>query len=959
MTWVWITVLAAVALSSAVVSLEARQRRFLAHFNEEQTLLQQVQVDLAKGYLHVALAGRANGPYDRAQGMALLDQAGEASRTQFPQLALSVAQFRDLLISRPSDTEPDPRRDADVRIAFAALERQAASLESLVRQDLSVRMRSHARSRSMILWGSGLLLAAVCAALLVAGRARKRAETARRGAETRFRLLFDRSPDGILLIDPATGRILEFNETTHRQLGYTREEFSRLGIADFETVESPEEIRARVARVAREGRSEFETRHRARDGEIKEVLVTAQLGELDGLPVLHCVFRDITLRKQAEAERRDAEARFQAFFEQSPVGMSLTALDGTLDRVNPALCRLLGYSKEELARISFALVTHPDDVAASREWVRSLLAGEREAASGERRYLTKDGRTVWAQVDTTLGRDDHGHPVHFFTHIRDITEQRRAGEAIRESLERTERSRLAMLGAMEDQRRAEGDRDRLATAIDQAAETVLITDAAGGIVYVNPAFEAVTGYTRAEVLGQNASILQSGAQDEAVYRELWESIRSGKTWHGRLLTRKKSGKIFTEDATLSPVHNEAGVITSYVAVKRDITHELAMEAQFLQSQKMEGIGRLAGGVAHDFNNILSVILSCAGFALEGVREGDPLREDILEIEKAGKRAAALTRQLLAFSRKQVMEPVSLDLNRALAEMEKMLRRIIGEDVDLVQVLAPDLGLVRADPGQVEQVIMNLAVNARDAMPDGGKLTVETSNVELDEEYTKSHVGAVPGPHVMVAISDSGVGMDEQTLTRLFEPFFTTKGLGKGTGLGLSTVYGIVKQSGGSIFVYSEPGQGTTFKLFFPRESLDALPAAQAPSAPTRAGGSETVLLVEDDQAVRNLARRVLDGAGYTVLPAANGGEALLICEQHPGKIHLVLSDVVMPLMGGQALVERLAKVRPGIKALFMSGYTDNAIVHHGDLDPGTHFIGKPFTQAGIVQKVRDVLDAGL
>ena len=639
--------------------------------------------------------------------------------------------------------------------------------------------------------------------------------------------------------------------------------------------------------------------------------------------------------------------------------MSMTALDGTLDRVNPALCRLLGYSKEELARISFALVTHPDDVAASREWVRSLLAGEREAASGEKRYLTKDGRTVWAQVDTTLGRDDHGHPVHFFTHIRDITEQRRAGEAIRESLGRTERSRLAMLGAMEDQRRAEGDRGRLAMAIDQAAETVLITDAAGAIIYVNPAFEAVTGYRRAEVLGQNASILQGGAQDEVVYRELWESIRSGKTWHGRLLTRKKSGKIFTEDATLSPVHDEAGVITSYVAVKRDITHELAMEAQFLQSQKMEGIGRLAGGVAHDFNNILSVILSSAGFALDGVREGDPLREDILEIEKAGKRAAALTRQLLAFSRKQVMEPVSLDLNRALAEMEKMLRRIIGEDVDLVQVLAPDLGLVRADPGQVEQVIMNLAVNARDAMPDGGKLTVETSNVELDEEYTKSHVGAVPGAHVMVAISDSGVGMDEQTLTRLFEPFFTTKGLGKGTGLGLSTVYGIVKQSGGSIFVYSEPGQGTTFKLFFPRESLDALPAAQAPAAPTRARGSETVLLVEDDQAVRNLARRVLDGAGYTVLAAANGGEALLICEQHPGKIHLVLSDVVMPLMGGQALVERLAKVRPGIKALFMSGYTDNAIVHHGDLDPGTNFIGKPFTQAGLAQKVRDVLDAGL
>jgi two-component system cell cycle sensor histidine kinase/response regulator CckA len=507
-----------------------------------------------------------------------------------------------------------------------------------------------------------------------------------------------------------------------------------------------------------------------------------------------------------------------------------------------------------------------------------------------------------------------------------------------------------------ERKRAEAERERLGMAIDQAAETVVVTDAAGTILYVNPAFHRTTGYTAEEAVGQNPRILKSGKQDPAIYRELWETLAAGKTWSGRLVNRKKSGEFFTEEATISPVREATGAIVSYVAVKRDITRDLELMDQLLQSQKMESIGRLAGGVAHDFNNILSVILSCAGFALEELREGDPLREEILEIEKGGKRAAALTRQLLAFSRKQLLQPVSLDLNRSLAEMEKMLRRIIGEDVELVQVLAPDLGLTRADSGQVEQVVMNLAVNARDAMPTGGKLTIETSNVTLDEEYAARHAGAKPGSHVMVAVTDSGVGMDERTLARIFEPFFTTKAVGNGTGLGLSTVYGIVQQSGGSIFVHSEIGRGTTFRIFLPREQGLATEVASASRATTGAARGETILVVEDDDSLRRITKRTLERAGYHVLTAANGGEGLLTCEQHAGHIHLVLTDVVMPQMNGREFVERLAKVRPGMKVLFMSGYTDETIVHHGVLNPGTQFIGKPFMQADLLARVRGVLD---
>ncbi len=388
------------------------------------------------------------------------------------------------------------------------------------------------------------------------------------------------------------------------------------------------------------------------------------------------------------------------------------------------------------------------------------------------------------------------------------------------------------------------------------------------------------------------------------------------------------------------------------------TRELSQaQDQFRQAQKMEAVGRLAGGVAHDFNNLLTAITGYSDLLMRSLPEGDRRRSDLEQIKHAADRAARLTRQLLAFSRRQVLQPRVLDLNIVITDVEKMLRRVIGEDIDLLVIPGSGLGRVKADPGQLDQVILNLAVNARDAMPQGGKLTIETADVELDGAHGQQHVAAQPGPYVMLAVSDTGCGMDAETRSHLFEPFFTTKEVGKGTGLGLATVYGIVTQSGGTVSVYSEPGRGTTFKLYLPCvEEAVEWPVPAASPVPL-VEGSETILVVEDEEAVRSLARMVLERKGYTVLEACHGVEALRISERHQGPIALMLTDLIMPELGGRELAGRLAAVRPDTKILYMSGYTDNGIVHQGVLDARTAFLSKPFTPDALARKVREVLDA--
>ncbi len=389
----------------------------------------------------------------------------------------------------------------------------------------------------------------------------------------------------------------------------------------------------------------------------------------------------------------------------------------------------------------------------------------------------------------------------------------------------------------------------------------------------------------------------------------------------------------------------------------DVTEQKGLEEQLLQSQKMEAVGRLAGGVAHDFNNQLTVIMGLSELLLDSLPPAHSNHLDAAEIKHAAEKAASLTAQLLAFSRKQVLRPKVLDLNFMVKDVEKMLCRVLGEDIELETVLDPELGEVRADPAQVEQIIMNLAINARDAMPAGGKLTIETGNVVLDDDYAASHVDVLPGPHVMLSVSDTGHGMDAETKQRIFEPFFTTKELGMGTGLGLSTVYGIVKQSGGNIYVYSEPGQGAAFKVYLPRFTGEK--EVERPRPETEPlHGDETVLLVEDDENVRKLAARFLAAAGYRVIEAGDSAAALAAASGHRGKIHLLLTDVVLPDHNGRELFSLLRESRPAIKALYMSGYTDNAIVHHGVIEPGTIFLQKPFTAAAIAAKVREALANG-
>ncbi len=521
--------------------------------------------------------------------------------------------------------------------------------------------------------------------------------------------------------------------------------------------------------------------------------------------------------------------------------------------------------------------------------------------------------------------------------VRYAMERHRASQALRESQE------------------------SLSRVISSAADAIITKDLNGITTSWNPAAERLFGYSAEEVLGKSLLMLfPPDRMNEE--RQILERIEKGeRVEHFESVRIRKDGRPVQVDLTISPMRNREGRITGASKIARDISAQKEAEEalrkseeQLRQSQKMEAVGQLAGGVAHDFNNLLGVILGCAELISE-CADLIQVRKRAEEIQKAGQRAADLTRQLLAFSRKQMLEPKIIDLNAKVSKMTDMLARLVGEDVEIRTSLPANLGKVRADPSQIEQILMNLVVNAREAMPNGGNITIETENVKLDEAYAGSHTSVLPGSYVMIAVSDSGMGMDAEISAHIFEPFFTTKA--NGTGLGLATVYGAVKQSGGNIWVYSEPGKGTTFKIYLPRVdgAVDGSGGAQRSAATPE--GTETILLVEDSASLRDVTKEFLQIAGYNVVEAKDGKDALRVARMHEERIHLLLTDVVMPGMGGRELANEIKQIHPETRILFMSGYTSNAIVHRGVLDEELSLLTKPFTRSGLTQKVREMLNS--
>ncbi len=516
----------------------------------------------------------------------------------------------------------------------------------------------------------------------------------------------------------------------------------------------------------------------------------------------------------------------------------------------------------------------------------------------------------------------------------------------------------------EDERKTYG---RYREVLYMAADGIISIDQDQRIVLFNGGAEKIFGYDPEEVLGKPITVLLPQEMAETHHRHV-EAFGQGPDQsramgrRERLVGRRKDGTLLNVEVGISKRSENSDLL--YTAVVRDVTqrvededHIAQLNERLNQAQRMEGLGRLAGGVAHDFNNLLTVIMAYSELQIEDLSTNDPRRADLEGILHAARQAADLTRQLLAFSRRQVLELKVLNLNDVVAGIEKMLQRVIGEDLDLAMALTPDLGAVRADPGQLEQVLMNLVVNARDAMPDGGQVTIETAAVELDDAYAKTHSPVVPGPYVLLAVSDTGVGMDEATKNRIFEPFFTTKELGKGTGLGLATVYGIVKQSGGHVWVYSEPGRGTTFKIYLPRVTEPAEALHPVGAGAEVQGGSETILVVEDQADVRTVVRKVLERCGYSILEADRPSAALALADAARALPDLLITDVVMPELNGRELARQLEARWPGLKVLYLSGYTDDAIVRHGVLESGVSFLQKPFTPDTLARKVRQVLDS--
>ncbi|MFZ0884566.1 MAG: PAS domain S-box protein [Candidatus Acidiferrales bacterium] len=668
-----------------------------------------------------------------------------------------------------------------------------------------------------------------------------------------------------------------------------------------------------------------------------EESLSAPLGPqaVEGLLGLVLIFDIYTLYQQLQIHRIrrkfvQREELFRLISENAADLIAVVDMDG--NRIYNSLSheKVLGYSADELKAFSSFEQIHPED----QERVKEAAQEARRSGVGrplEYRIRHKDG--TWRVLESTASviRNSKGEPEKLVIVNREITDRKRAAEALR-------RSELSFR-----------------TVVEDAPYGIFRATLTGQFLMVNPALQKMLGYeSRDELL--KANLAEDIYRYPAEHQKVNALFLQGQNLKGiEVEWKRKDSALIQARCSAWPVKDESGAVGYLEVFAEDITEQRVLERQFRMAQKMEAVGRLSGGIAHDFNNLLGVIIGYTQVVKRNLGPGHPSYEHAEEIERASQRAVSLTRQLLAYSRQQVLEPAILNLNTLVSDMEKMLSRLIGEDIALSLSLDPALSQVKADRGQIEQVLMNLAVNARDAMPDGGRLTIATANAELDLPYTREHPGSKPGWYVMLAVTDTGTGMDPETLAQVFEPFFTTKERDKGTGLGLATVYGVVKQSDGYIAVESQKGNGSSFKMYLPLVRQAAVAQESVP-APRSVRGCETILLVEDAEALRKLAHMFLHDNGYDVLTAADGSEAIRVAQQSSVPIHLLLTDVVMPGMNGRVLAERLAPGNPAMKVLYMSGYTDTFIAGHGALEPGTHLLQKPFTEETLTRKVREVLD---
>ncbi len=637
--------------------------------------------------------------------------------------------------------------------------------------------------------------------------------------------------------------------------------------------------------------------------------------------------RDISARNRAEQELLDER---KLFVSGPTVIFTWKAADGwPVEYVTPNVQSIFGITAEQFTsgEYLFADIIHPDDSTRVGKEIEEYAKNGVNSFEQVYRIIRPDSEFRWLLDITTIIRDVDGEITNYRGYVLDITDRKKS------QLERT----------------------RFMRAIEQTGEAIIITDTDGIIEYINPAFERVSGYSRDGVIGKSPSILQSGLHEPTFYANMWAQITDGKNWTGQIVNKRKNGSLYTEKVTISPVLDSTGIITNYVAVKQDVSAEIKLQEQLRQSQKMDAVGQLAGGIAHDFNNLLQVMNGYTDLTLEELNPKHPTYDFVSEVKVAGHRASALVNQLLSFSRQQIMKPVDLDLNLLTKNLMKMIHRVIGEHIECNFIPGHELGTIHADSGQLEQVLINLCVNSRDALPTGGSITIETTNVLVDSKYRKTHPLAEDGRFVLLSVSDNGIGMTKQTQENLFEPFFTTKSVGKGTGLGLATVYGIVKQHNGDIQVYSELNKGSVFKIYFPIVERKATDISSNIIEQT-IGGTETILIAEDDKKVRALTQKTLVAAGYTVIEARDGEEAIKFLKEYSEKIDFLFLDVVMPKLGGKEVYDSMDRNQNIIPTLFCSGYIPDNIHNTFVLDSALNFIQKPYTPNKLLRKIRKILD---